>query len=58
MRIIDFWNFVKNRIPYIIGFFIVLVAVVSCLGCTCIRDGVVGDIRQGLVNTEVTNEKV
>lgn len=54
MRLFDFWNFIKNRIPYVIGFFIAFAVMVSCIGCTCIRDGVVGDIRQGLVNTEVT----
>ena len=46
-------NWFKKKIPYVIGFSIILVVVVFAVSCTVIRDGVTRDIRQSLVNTEV-----
>lgn len=46
-------NWVKKKLPYIIGFSITLFVVVVVMSCTVIRDGVTRDIRQSLVNTEV-----
>lgn len=47
------FNWVKKKLPYIIGFSITLAVVVFAMSCTVIRDGVTRDIRQSLVNTEV-----